>query len=209
VITADNKSTEIALIYMGCFFIGWNETICLANATIILHDQQEIGVAGGVAGSIRGAVSAICLSVYISVLTNRLTETIAATVPGALVGAGLPSSSVVDYFQAITVGTPSAFAAVPGINPHIIAVGTRAYQVASANAYRTVYLSTIAFSILGLILTAFATNTDSLMLNSVAATLHGEATGSAKNVDDEKASKDLRVDVLETTPPRSIDDQMK
>jgi hypothetical protein len=173
---------------MGCFFIGWNETICLANATIILHDQQEIGVAGGVAGSIRGAISAICLSVYISVLTNRLTETVAATVPSALVGAGLPSSSVMDFLQALTVGTPAAFQAVPGISPEIIVVGTRAYQVASAEAYRTVYLSTIAFSVLGLILTSFATNTDSLMLNSVAATLHGEAQGPPKDSDNEKAA---------------------
>ena len=171
---------------MGCFFIGWNETICLANATIILHDQQEIGVAGGVAGSIRGAISAICLSVYISVLTNRLTETVAGIVPSALVGAGLPTSSVAAFLQALTVGTPAAFQAVPGISANIIAVGTRAYQVASADAYRTVYLSTIGFSGLGLILTFFATNTDSLMLDSVAATLHGEAQGTSKDGDDEK-----------------------
>jgi hypothetical protein len=131
----------------------------------------------------------VCLSVYISVLTNRLTETVAATVPSALVGAGLPSSSVADFLQALTAGTAAAFQAVPDISPDIIAVGTRAYQVDSADAYRTVYLSTIVFFALGLILTFFATNTDSPMLNSVAATLHGEAQGTPKNSDDEKAAK--------------------
>ena len=177
---------------MGCFFIGWNEVICLANATIILHDQQEIGVAGGVAGSIRGAISAISLSVYTAVLSNRLPQTIATEVPPALVGAGLPASSVESFLGAITIGTPAAFQAVPGITAKIIAVGVRAYQVANAEAYRTVYLSTIAFSGLGFILSFFAANTESLMLNSVAATLHGEAEdGLGKDVgdDDEKGRK--------------------
>lgn len=185
-ITADNKKTEIALIYLGCFFIGWNETVCLANATIIVHDQQEIGVAGGVAGAIRGAISAISLSVYTSVLTNRLTETVSTQVPAALVGAGLPATSVADFLKAITAGTPSAFAAVQGATPNIIAVGLRAYQVANADAYRTVYLSVIAFAGLGIILCFFAANTESKMLNSVAATLHGEGTTGPERVNDEE-----------------------
>ena len=173
---------------MGCFFIGWNETVCLANATIMLHDQQEIGVAGGVAGSIRGAVSAISLSVYTSVLTNRLTTTITNQVPAALVGAGLPPSSVEGFLGAIAVGTPEAFEAVPGITARIIAVGARAYKVANADAYRTVYLSTIAFAGLGIVLCFFAKNTEKLMLDSVAATLHGEGVdGSEKAIDEEKA----------------------
>ena len=175
---------------MGCFFIGWNETLCLANATIMLHDQQEIGVAGGVAGSIRGAVSAVSLCVYISVLTNRLTATISTGVPAALIGAGLPASSVESFIDAIYVGTPSAFAVVPGISKNIIAVGLRAYKVANAEAYRSVYLSTIAFSGFGFILTFFAANTDKLMLDSVAATLHGEAMDdNVKQIDEEKASR--------------------
>jgi hypothetical protein len=188
VITADNKSAELALIFMGCFFIGWNETVCLANATIMLHDQQEIGVAGGVAGAIRGAISAISLSVYTAVLTNRLTTTVATRVPTALTGAGLPASSVEGFIAAISVGTPQAFSQVPGVTDRIIAVGVRAYQVANAEAYRTVYLSTIAFSGLGLILTLFAKNTEKLMLDSVAATLHGEGTerSGKEEVDEEK-----------------------
>ena len=175
---------------MGCFFIGWNETICLANATIILHDQQEIGVAGGVAGAIRGAISAISLCVYTSVLTNRLTATISTEVPAALIKAGLPASSVADFLAAISVGTPSAFSAVKGINTGIITVGLRSYKEANAHAFRDVYLSTIAFSGLGFILTFFAANTEKLMLSSVAATLHGEAVDDkVKSIDEEKASQ--------------------
>lgn len=56
VVSPDNMGTEIALILLGCIFIGWNETICLANSTILVHDQNEIGVAGGVAGSVRAGI---------------------------------------------------------------------------------------------------------------------------------------------------------
>ncbi|KAK4565373.1 hypothetical protein LTR86_003990 [Recurvomyces mirabilis] len=186
VINTTNKNTEIALVFLGCWFIGWNETICLANATIIVHDQQEIGVAGGVAGSIRGAISAISLSVYSAVLTNRLTKTVASEVPTALVGAGLPVSSVPAFLKAITAGTAAAFQAVPGISAEIIATGLHAYKVANAQAYSTVYLTVIAFAGLGFVLTFFAANTEGKMLDSVAATLHGQEA-----LADEKDKRDV------------------
>lgn len=189
-ITVSNQSTQIALIYLGCFFIGWNETVCLANATIILHDQQEIGVAGGVAGSIRGMISAISISVYSTVLTNRLTETVATQVPPALTSAGLPAGSVADFLAAIGVGTPEAFAAVEGATARIIGIGMAAYQQAAVDAFRTVYFTVIAFAGIGIILCFFASNTEKLMLDSVAATLHGEATGDGvKELDEEKHSR--------------------
>ena len=71
-ITADNKKSQIALIYIGCVFIGWNESICLSNVAILVHDQREIGVAGGLAGSVRSIISSIAQAVYVAILTNRL-----------------------------------------------------------------------------------------------------------------------------------------
>jgi hypothetical protein len=173
-ITPDNKATMIALVYLGCFFIGWNETICLANSTILVKDQRMIGAAGGVAGSMRAFICAILIAIYTTILTNRLTTTITAEVPKAVIGAGLPASSVVEFIGAFSVGTPAAFQAVPGITDSILATGTRAYKVANAEAFKTVYLSTIAFSAVAVILTWFAPNTDDLMTKSVAATLKNE-----------------------------------
>jgi hypothetical protein len=170
----DNRSTAISLIFVGCFFIGWNETICLSNATILVHDQQEIGVAGGVAGSVRAAISAVCTAVYVAVMTNRLAETVPAQVPPAVINAGLPASSVADFLIALTSGSAATLNQIHGITPQIIAAGTRAYQEASADAYSTVYLSTIAFSAIAVVLTWFAPNTEELMSGKVAATLGGE-----------------------------------
>lgn len=50
--TPDTKDRAIVLLSLGCFFIGWNETVCLVNAGIEVEDQQEIGTAVGTAGSV-------------------------------------------------------------------------------------------------------------------------------------------------------------
>jgi hypothetical protein len=166
----------MALIFIGCFFIGWNESICLTNSTILVRDQRDIGVAGGTAGSVRAALSAVFTAIYSAILSNRLSETVSSEVPPAVIDAGLPSSSVTQFIKALTAGTASALDAVPGVTAQIIAAGETAYKQANADAYRTVYLSTIAFSGLAVILSIFAPNTEKLMTGQVAATLHREET---------------------------------
>ncbi|KAH7028983.1 fungal trichothecene efflux pump-domain-containing protein [Microdochium trichocladiopsis] len=185
-ITPDNKTTVVALVYIGCVFIGWNETICLANATILVKDQREIGAAGGVAGSVRAAICAVLIAVYTTVLTNSLTKNLSNDVPAALVGAGLPATSVADFMAAITVGTPEAFAKVPGLTASITAVGVRAYKWAYSDAFKAVYLTTIAFSALAVVLTWFAPNTDELMTGKVAATLANEDGHVVQSLDEKK-----------------------
>lgn len=176
-------------MYLGCFFIGWNETICLANTTICLDDQRDIGIAGGLGSSMRAAICAVLVAVYTTILTNRLTHTVATEVPPALAKAGLPASSIADFLTTLAgVGTAapiSSYAGVKGVTASILATGVRAYKVANAQAYETVYLSTIAFSGLAILLAFFAPNTERWMVNNVAATLAQENTSS----DEEKAEK--------------------
>jgi len=172
VCTPDTKALACGLVFMGCFFVGWVENVCLSLTTIALDDQNEIGTGAGVAGSVRAAISTISQTVYVVVLSNRLTTTISTQVPAALVKAGLPATSVVAFLSAITVGTPAAFEAVPGISESITAAGLRAYKVANADAYRTVFLTTIAFSGLALVLSCFVPNVEDRMTDDVAAALH-------------------------------------
>lgn len=178
--TPETKSLAISMVFLGCFWIGWNESICLANATICVHDQREIGVAGGMAGSLRAAICAVLVAVYTTTLTNRLSTTIPERVPAAVVGAGLPEASVPGFLGALTAGTPDAFSSVEGITDQIIAVGVKAYKWANADAYRTVYLSTIAFSGVAVILTFFAPNTEKYMTEKVVATLANEDNSAIK-----------------------------
>jgi hypothetical protein len=99
-------------------------------------------------------------------------KNIPAIVPPALIKAGLPVSSVAAWLSANTVGTPMAFASVKGNNPAIMAAGVHAFKMASAQAYRTVFLTTLAFWGVGLGLTFFTPNADPHMTSNVATTLH-------------------------------------
>ena len=186
----NNKATAIALVFIGVFFTGWNECIAITTITVALKDQNDIGAAGGVAGGIRMGISAILSAVYTTILNSRLEETIPTQMPPALVSAGLPASSVTDFITALTSGSATALASVEGITPGIIAAGEMAYKVASSDAYRTVFLSTIAINGIGIVLTFFVPNPDleGAEMRDVTSPLHGSAlkdVGKEKEMEDE------------------------
>lgn len=170
-VTPDNKQTQIALLFLGCYCVGYVECLVISNTIILIPDQREVGVAGGLGGCVRMIVSSVLQVVYVTVLTNRLNTTIAERVPSALTGAGLPSSSVAGFMNGLPLGS---FAGVSGVTADIIQVGMRAYKQANADAYRTVYLTTIPFSVIAVALAWYAPNTDHLMTGKVAATLNHE-----------------------------------
>ncbi|ORY11695.1 fungal trichothecene efflux pump [Clohesyomyces aquaticus] len=160
-----------ALLSIGVFFIGWTEGLAITIVTLTAKDQNALGTASGVAGSIRFLISSIAATVYSVILSNRLTQTIGSQVPAAVVGAGLPASSVPGFIAAFAVGA-SAFQKVPGITPQILAAGSSAYKTANADAYRTVFLANIAFSGVAIICSLLLPNVDHLLTSQVATTLH-------------------------------------
>jgi hypothetical protein len=169
--TPETPIQAIVLLLLGTTLIGANECLTSTCATICLEDQREIGTALGIGGSARSFVSTLCSTVYTVVLSNRLATTISQQVPPALIQAGLPAGSTGQFLEAYANGTQAAFDAVPGLTPDILAIGTRAYKFASSDAYSTVFLTTIAFSVLGIVLTWFTPNIDSKLTGSVSVTL--------------------------------------
>jgi hypothetical protein len=163
------------LVFLATAFIGYNEILNSTVATISIDDQREIGTATGAGGSARSTISTVCSTVYTVVLSNRLAQTIPARVPPALTEAGLPASSIADFISALTLGTP-ALADVHGISPAIEAVGVRAYQVANAQAYKTVFLTTLAFSGIGIVVSYWCPNVDRFLVGDVTVTLGDEGT---------------------------------
>jgi hypothetical protein len=170
--TPDTPTRAIVILLLGTTLIGLNECVTSAAATLCLTDQREIGTAIGLGGSLRSFVSTLGSTVYTVVLSNRLAATIPTQVPRALVNAGLPSGSTAAFIAAYNNGTAAAFNAVPGITPQIIQIGSRAYKFAISDAFKTVFLTTIAFMGIGIILTAFVPNVDKLLTGEVSLTLH-------------------------------------
>lgn len=172
---AGTQGRALALLTVACVLIGWTESVCLTLLTINIDNQQEIGTAGGIGASIRSGLATICQTIYLVVLSSRLRETIPSQVPAAAIEAGLPSTSVTQLLNAFTIGTPASFSNVPGISTSILAAATSAYQKASSDAYSTIFLTSIAFTGLAVILSFFVVNVEDRMTSDIAATLaHGK-----------------------------------
>ncbi|KAF9893246.1 hypothetical protein FE257_011676 [Aspergillus nanangensis] len=185
--TPSTLSGTATLLNLSCFLIGWNESVCLTNAGIELEDQRQIGTAVGMAGSIRSAISTVASSVYVVVLNNRMAQTVPTEVPPVLVEAGLPQSSVPAFLQGLSTGS---FSGIEGLTPHIQEVGSHAYKVASSHAFQTVYLTSIAFTGVAVILSFWAPTVDDKLTGEIAATLHGAHTGGK---DDSEGSEKTQV----------------
>lgn len=168
--TPGSKARSSAFVALGTFAIGWAESLAITIVTISAWDQTKLGSASGVAGSIRFFIASIASTVYNVVLNNRLAEAVPAHVPAAIVEAGLPSSSVGDFMTGLTTG--AGFADVPGISDSIVAAGVWANKQANAEAYKTVFFVSIAFSGIALISALLLPNVDAMLTNKVASTLH-------------------------------------
>jgi hypothetical protein len=144
--------------------------------------NSSIFTAGGIAASIRSGLGTVAAAIYSAVLTTRLTETIPAQVPPALIGAGLAPSSIPAFITALSTGS---FSSIPGISDGIIAAGTTAYKWASSEAFHTVFLATLAFTGLGLIMCIWVPNVEDRLTDDIAATLHERNT---ENIVGDKSS---------------------
>lgn len=168
-LTLNNKNTIIGLMFTGCFFMGYIEGVGVTASALSLKDQADIGVGTGVAATLRGVVATFGSAIYVLVLKNRLATTIPQQVPPALIQAGLPVSSIPAFIAALSTGT---FGEVPGVTEAIIIAGRLAFGQAQVLAYRTVFLTTLAFSGPILILSFFYPNFDNKMTNQTVALLH-------------------------------------
>jgi hypothetical protein len=175
--TPETPTRAIILMLLGTTLIGANECLSSTMATICIDDQREIGTALGIGGSSRSFVSTLCGTVYTVVLSNRLAKTIPERVPRAVINAGLPAASAADFLAAYTNGTQAALDSVQGLNSTIFQAGKLAYKDASADSYRTVFLTTIAFSAIGIVLTWFAPDVDKKLTREVVVTLSNKADG--------------------------------
>lgn len=168
--TPDTLGRAAAFVAIGTFMVGWAESLAITIVTISAWDQSKLGSASGLAGSIRFFISSLAATIYNVILNNRLAQTVPSQVPRALTEAGLPSSSVADFLGALAART--GFDSIPGVTNSIIEAGTNAYKLANADAYRTVFFASIAFSGVALIAALLLPNVDDLLTDKVASQLH-------------------------------------
>ena len=188
--TPDTPGRAIGLLSIACVLVGWTESVCLTLLTITINDQQEIGTAGDIGASVRSGIATICQTIYIVALTSQLRKSIPAKVSAAAISAGLPTSSVINLLMAYGIGTPAAFSVIPGIGPQILAAAaSKADKEASSKGYRVIYLTSIAFSGLAVLLSFFVKDVEDRMTSQIA-TILAHAEYKDTTVNDKKISVD-------------------
>lgn len=182
------KIRATVLLFFGTFFIGWADGVAQIICGIDIANQQDIGVACGMMGTIRSAMGAACSAIYSTVLSNQQSFNIPAEVVPAVLAAGLPTQSVTQFMQALTSGNTTLLEAVDGLTTTIVEDGSSALKQASADSYRVVFYSSIAFSTLAFVCAFFTANVEDRLTNTVSAMV-GRAKPSVDEVELAVASK--------------------
>ena len=172
VCTPNTQTAAILLATLTCVAIGWVYAVASTLTTIFVANQQDIGVANGLGISLKTLLGTSCVSIYESILVHKMQTAVSEYVVPAVLKAGLPESSLAAYLTALNAGTTSALETVPGINSMIITVGRAAIKPATIEASRPVFLASIAFGIIAILLAVFVPNVEELMTKDVAVTLH-------------------------------------
>lgn len=170
VVAPDNETTTVSVMVVGCFFLGIVEAITLTQSSIAIENQDDIGAAVGVAASFRSLGGALASTIYSTILTNRVQTTVAALVPAAVIEAGLPESEIPGLL-AVLQGLAEA-SSVEGLTDRIYEIALDAFRLANAQAYRTCFLTSIAFCSMGLIGAWFCPDHNPEMDHVVAKELH-------------------------------------
>jgi hypothetical protein len=184
-------SLAIAFTVLGGICVGFLELITIIMAGLVC-EPGDIGLASGFLASLRQVFGTIATTIYVTILDNRLKFNLRADVVPAAIGAGLKKSAIPALFEAIAIGTPAAFAKVPGITPAIIGAVSGALQDAYAASFKTVYLVSITFGGLACIAALFSQNIDDKLTGQVARKMRGIGRSRAVDGDEdmEKTSYD-------------------
>lgn len=166
-ITIDRGNMAIAFMALAGFSVGYVELLALIMVPFTCP-QEDIGLASGFQSSCRGTSGTIVTAIYATVLANRNLINIPGQVGPAAIAAGLPESSVAAAIAAAQVGTPAAFAKVPGITPKIQAAITLAVRIANAMSFKTMFLVSLAFGVTSVIGSFFIGNLDDHLTDEVA-----------------------------------------
>jgi hypothetical protein len=145
-----------------------------------------------VLGSIRALGGAVAQALYVSVFVNKLNTNLPAYVAPAVLGAGLPQSSLPGFFAAMTAGD---FSAVPGVTDAVLAAFAPALKTAYSQSFKIVFYCTIPFSVILICASCLVPNMEKFLHNNVAKRLQGRGTG------EERPSAAVRAEKTPMTVP--------
>ena len=171
-----NLDLTVGVLVTGNLVIGMADGIGLPMTTFPIKNQEKLGTAGGLSGCIRLAGTSVAVAMYNTILNNRLVQTIPAAVTPVALSAGVPESFIPQLITNLTRSNRAALqdGTIPGLNAGGIPLIEAAYQLGNSQAYSTVFLSTLGFGGVALILCFFIGGVDESNGEYVAALIRHE-----------------------------------
>lgn len=168
-LTPERKNMGIAFTIVGPFFVGFIELASLALAPLFCK-ASDIGLASGLLASIRSAGSSVAIAIYVAILNNRLSTTMVENIRAIAPEAGIPSAQIPAIAAAAQAGNLDE---LPGIRPAILAAVSKIIPTAYSQAFKTVYLASLAFGGIAILSSLFSKDVQEHLTNKVERKLRG------------------------------------
>lgn len=181
---ADASTRTMAIVFccLGAFAVGIVEVIGIIAVPFTVP-PQDLGLASGLLGSMRSTLGSVALAIFTSILSTRKASEIPPRLHTLAELDSLPASSITALLKAGLAGAVSTIAAIPGIPTDRVATYIRAIQEGNVNAFRTVFLSSLAFGGIATICALLTKNFSNHFNNTVERRL--QAVGKKQHVEKE------------------------
>jgi uncharacterized membrane protein YeaQ/YmgE (transglycosylase-associated protein family) len=163
--TRETDVSSAALVALCFGMVGAVSLLSLSMAQVGV-DHNYIGVATAFMITIRSMGGAVATVVYVTILQNRLQSDLPKFVGIPLTEAGVPPSRIPSIISAL-VNSHFTNSFLAGLSQNTLQAGKIGLQNAYADSFRLVYLISIAFGVIGIIVVAFAADVDHLMTSQV------------------------------------------
>ncbi|EXJ59300.1 uncharacterized protein A1O5_12181 [Cladophialophora psammophila CBS 110553] len=145
---------------LACAVVTTNSIIQLS----VPH--QYIGVAMGIVTTSRYVGGSVGSTIYQVILSNQLSANLGKNVATALAKAGVPFADIPAIAGAIALGETNS-PALAGASPAALGAGVLALKLTYVHAFKIIYLTSIAFGVLGITCAAFSRNIGEFLTNKL------------------------------------------
>ncbi|KIY01377.1 uncharacterized protein Z520_02929 [Fonsecaea multimorphosa CBS 102226] len=171
-----HKAAWMAFQFFGQGCFSWLSVCCIMNAGLHVK-HAELGIATGVICTFRSFGGSVGNAIFNTIRSLVLTKHLAPEVVKAAAQHGFDARNPKNVGLLLTavakavVGIPYAFKNVPGANAAVELASIQAFRHAQSTAFRTVFLSTIPFGVIAIVVAFFIEDASRLMNNHVAVKL--------------------------------------
>jgi hypothetical protein len=145
---------------LACAVVTTNSIIQLS----VPH--QYLGVAMGIVTTSRYVGGSVGSTIYQVILSNQLSDNLGKNVAAALAKAGVPIAKIPAIAEAIALGETTS-PALADASPTALGAGVLALKLTYVHAFKIIYLTAIAFGVLGILCAAFSRNIGEFLTNKI------------------------------------------